>query len=178
MREFEKTKSRAAGLSFPARVLYTVYAAITFIGLVSVIALYDRIVVFSAHATPQDLFGHLVNHYVQPENVPTSGTCATPSPYDKLLETTHAHLFTMPVMLLIAGHLFLLTSLPMRVKTGIIVAACAAMVLHLLAPWIIYATNGEPITTTLYPLSGGALLITTAALLGVPVWEMWRNVSA
>ena len=46
--------------------------------------------------------------------------------YRKLLEVTHFHLFTMPVVLLIVGHLFLATGLGDRAKLAWLVAASAA----------------------------------------------------
>ena len=173
MREFGNEKSKITSLSLPSRLLYTAYAAFTAAGLCSIVVLYDQIVDFSAHATPHDLYGRLVKHYVSAPTGDAPGACV-PSQTAKLLETTHAHLFTMPVLLLVAGHLFLLTALPKRVKTVVVGVASAMMGLHLLAPWIVYATAGEPISTALYPLSGGGLLISLGLMLAVPVWEMWR----
>ncbi len=162
MKDFS-TMTRAAALPRPARVLYTIFAGFTFAGLLSSVALYDRIVAFSAHATPQDLYARLVEHY----------TSATALP--ALLDTTHAHLFTLPVLLLVVGHLYFLTGASANTKITVIAIATAATLVHLLAPWIIYATNGAFASGVLYPLSGGALLLSYSGMLAAAVWEMWRK---
>ena len=48
-------------------------------------------------------------------------------PLRKLLEVTHFHLFTMPVVLLIVGHLFLATGLGERSKLAWLIAASASV---------------------------------------------------
>jgi hypothetical protein len=162
MREFGATGGRAANLSLPARILYTVFAALILVGCLSCISLYDGIVHFEVHATPQQLYLRLVDHY----RLLARKT---------LLETTHAHLFTMPVLLLVAGHLFLLSTASPRTKLAAIVVACAATSLHLIAPWLIVWTDGAAAAALVYPISGGLLLITTTVLLAVPVSQMWRR---
>lgn len=180
MREFAAPQSRAAALPLPARILYTVFAVLTLAGCVSCVGLYDDIVRFDARATPRQLYQRLVAHYVGGGRASAgagggAGAGAGDAAIDrrKLVETTHAHLFTMPVLLLIAGHLFLLARASMGVKVAGVAIASAATVLHVAAPWIIVATSGEPVATVLYPLSGGLLLVSFAVLLAVPVAQMW-----
>jgi hypothetical protein len=161
VREFGSASSRAGALSLPARILYTVFALLILAGCLSCVVIYDSFVHFDARSTPQQLDERLVNHYRTIDRT-------------KLIETTHAHLFIMPILLLVAGHLFLLSSASMRMKLAAIVAASLATVLHLAAPWLIVWTNGAAAGVLVYPISGGFLLITTALLLVVPVYEMWR----
>lgn len=161
MRDFEgEVRSRAAALPLPSRILYTVFAALTLAGCVSCVVLYDGIVHFDARSTPQDLYTRLVAHYRDRPD---------------LIETTHAHLFSMPVILLVAGHLFLLSSASPGLKLVAIVAACSATVLHLIAPWLVVWTGGSALGTVVYPISGGLLLLSIGLMLAVPVWEMWRR---
>jgi hypothetical protein len=148
----------------PARILYTVFAGLTLAGCVSCVVIYDGIVRFGAHDTPGQLYQRLTAHYL-----------ADPAARAKLVETTHAHLFVMPVLLLVAGHLFLLARVSDRAKLVGVVIACLATTLHLLAPWLIVATDGNALATTIYPLSGGLLLLTYVVLLAVPVLQMWRR---
>jgi hypothetical protein len=163
MREFASSQSRAGALSLPARILYTTFAVLTLAGCASCVVLYDAIVRFQSQATPQDLFQRLSAHYLDPANRP------------KLVETTHAHLFALPVLLLVAGHLFLLSGLPDRAKVAGIGIACLATTLHLAAPWLIVASGANPLVGVIYPLSGALLLISFTVLLAVPVWQMWRR---
>jgi hypothetical protein len=161
MREFASSEGGAAKLSLPARILYTAFAALTLAGCTSCVALYDAIVRFGARTTPAELAARLVRHYETTDR-------------QRLVETTHAHLFSVPVLLLIAGHLFLLSSAPRRSKVAAVSVASVATAIHLAAPWLILATGGNALATALYPLSGGALLVSFVVLLGVPVWQMWR----
>jgi hypothetical protein len=161
MREFASPGSRASALSLPARLLYTVFAALTLAGCLSCVVIYDAIVHFEARATPAQLGERLVAHYTSIDR-------------GKLWETTHAHLFSMPVLLLVAGHLFLLSSASQRAKLWAIAITASAMVLHLLAPWVLAATSGRGGSAALYPITGGVQLLGIAILLAVPVYEMWR----
>jgi hypothetical protein len=161
MREFA-SDGRARSLSLPARILYTVFAALTLGGSVSCVVLYDSIVRFGARTTPEELRQRLSGHYDAMSR-------------QQLVETTHAHLFSMPVLLLIAGHLFLLSSARQRVKVAAVTLACAATVVHLAAPWLVVMTGGHPAAAVIYPLSGGLLLLVYTVLLAVPVGQMWMT---
>jgi hypothetical protein len=160
MREFASPSSRAGVLARPAKALYTAFCAFTVAGLLSCAGLYDGIVRFGARTTPAELYTHLVAYYD-----PAHTTAR------RLLEVTHFHLFSMPVYLLVLGHLFLLTGLSARAKTGWIGASVAATAVHLLAPWCVYF--GGRALAWLYPISGAALLATFAVLMLVPLYEMW-----
>ena len=161
MRDFAGT-SQLASLPRPARLLYSVFALLSGLGVMSCGFLYDEIVQFQARATPADLHQRLAAHY-------QSVT------HRALLETMHAHLFSMPVLLLVAGHLFLLTSASSRIKVGLIATASGATVLHILAPWLMRWAGDNPLVAVVFPLSGALLLITYMILLCVPVYAMWRH---
>ena len=162
MREFAAASGRVTTLSLPARVLYTVFALLTLAGCVSCVVIYDDIVRFDARATPQELRTRLDAHYDAIER-------------QKLVETTHAHLFTMPVLLLVAGHLFLLARASMAAKLAVVIAASLATTLHVAAPLIVVAAHGHSLAAALYALSGGLLLLMTTVMLAVPVWQMWAS---
>jgi len=160
MRDFASGGS-AAALSRPAKVLYTAFAFLNLCGLVSSVVLYDGFVDFDARATPSDLYRRLTAHY---ETIDRR----------TLLEVTHAHLFSMPVLLLVSGHLVLLTSLSLRFKLTLIIIGVIAMTLHLLAPWVVRWSGGSGGAGLLYPISGGLLFVSLAAMTCIPAWEMWR----
>jgi hypothetical protein len=179
MREFASPATRAGALPRPAKTLYTAFCAFTVAGLLSCAGLYDGIVRFGARTTPAELYAHLVSYY-QPAPGPDASApvAAEPPPAAemtprRLLEVTHFHLFSMPVYLLILGHLFFLTGLSTRAKNGWIAACVAATAIHLLAPWCVYF--GGRSLAWIYPISGAALLATFAVLMAVPLYEMWRT---
>jgi hypothetical protein len=95
--------------------------------------------------------------------------------YRKLLEVTHFHLFTMPVVLLIVGHLFLATGLSERAKRAWLIAGVVSVSLHLATPWLVRAAAG---LAPLHALSGIALTVTMSVLTLYPVAAMWRRPGA
>jgi hypothetical protein len=161
LREFASPTARAAALPRPVKVLYTAFCAFTGAGLLSCVGLYDGIVGFAVPATPAQLYSNLIAHYQQ---------ALEPR---KLLEVTHFHLFSMPLYLLVVGHLFLLSGRSAKAKTGIVGAAVALTALHLCAPWLVLL--GGRALAWLYPISGAGMLLGFAVLMGVPVWEMWSG---
>ena len=93
--------------------------------------------------------------------------------YRKLLEVTHFHLFTMPVVLLIVGHLFLATGLSERAKRAWLIAGVVSVSLHLATPWLVRAAAG---LAPLHALSGiGADGDVMSVLTLYPVAVMWRR---
>ena len=180
MREFASPSTRASALPRPVKALYTGFCALTVAGLLSCIALYDGVVRFGARTTPAELYDHLVSYYQPSPEGPLATAAAAPAvprmSSRKLLEVTHFHLFSMPIYLLVLGHLFLLTGLRASTKTGWISAAGAATVIHLSAPWCVHFGGGA--LAWIYPISGTALLVTFAVLMGVPLYEMWRSAPA
>jgi hypothetical protein len=175
MREFASPATRAATLPRPVKALYTAFCALTVAGLLSCIALYDGVVQFGARTTPAELYDHLVSYYQPPPDrpAPAAGEAAPARGMSsrKLLEVTHFHLFSMPIYLLVLGHLFLLTGVRARAKMAWISAAGAATLIHLAAPWCVHFAGGA--LAWIYPISGAALLVSFAVLMGVPLYEMW-----
>jgi hypothetical protein len=159
LREFASPSTRAAALPRAVKVLYTAFCAFTALGLLSCVGLYDGIVGFAVRATPAQLYGNLIAHYQQPTE-----------PH-KLLEVTHFHLFSVPLYLLVVGHLFLLSGRSARTKSVVVSGAVALTALHLVAPWLV-ALGGRALAW-IYPISGAGMLLGFAVLMGVPVYEMW-----
>jgi hypothetical protein len=91
--------------------------------------------------------------------------------YRKLLEVTHFHLFTLPVFLLIIGHLFMLTGLSSMAKTAWIATGWLAAFVHLLAPWLI--RYGGALWSFTYPVSGAAMGLALAVMTAYPIVVMW-----
>lgn len=163
-------RSRAGRLPVEARLVYSGFALFTLGGLASSIALYDTFIHFDARSTPAELFARLVAHYHAPSAAASGAVALTGR---ALLETTHAHLFTMPVALVAAAHLFFLTGAGTGARRAIVVVAALAMGSHLAAPYLTSALGGAGGAALVYPVSGALLLVALAVMLVVPLVEMW-----
>ncbi|PTL85586.1 hypothetical protein [Vitiosangium sp. GDMCC 1.1324] len=93
-------------------------------------------------------------------------------PARQVMETFHFHLFTVPVVLLIVGHLFMLTALSTRLKVGVIIVASVATFVHLLTPLLVRFVG--PQWGWLMPVSVMGAAVGWLPMLLWPLWEMWR----
>ena len=189
MRQFASSGFRLWNLGREARILYTAFCLLTLAGIGSSALYYGDLVggrlegvrryyageERAASAPPPASDKPGAGPAVEIPDEP--GAAGTPLvvavTYRKLLEVTHFHLFTMPVVLLIVGHLFLATGLGDRAKLAWIASASASVALHLFTPWLVrYAGGG---VAFLHALSGLALTVTMTVLTLVPVVTMWRK---
>ena len=190
MRQFSSSGFRLWNLSLEAKILYTAFCLLTLAGILSSALYYGELVGArpsgirryyagapegSASADERtgdasDTGGPRIELPVEPAaaGIPI----VVPVTYRKLLEVTHFHLFTMPVVLLIVGHLFFATGLSDRAKVWWIVAASLAVVGHLATPWLVRYASAR--LAILHALTGGALTLTMTVLTGWPVVAMWR----
>ncbi len=97
-------------------------------------------------------------------------------PARQVMETFHFHLFTVPVVLLIVGHLFMLTALSTRAKVAVITVSSVATFVHLLAPLLVRFVG--PQWGWLMPASVVAATLGWMPMLVWPLWEMWRPMPA
>lgn len=202
MRQFGSTGFRLWNLSLPAKALYSAFCFLTLLGIASSMLYYEDLV-GPTSAGIRRYYGKDVESPGAPAGLPTvapgaaarapNGEPSTgpaielppetvneaPEPlvvtvtYRKLLEVTHFHLFTMPVVFLIVGHLFLATALGDRTKFSWMVAGGTAVTLHLAAPWLIHYVSSR--LAWLYALSGIGLFVTMAVLTVYPAVVMWRT---
>jgi hypothetical protein len=101
------------------------------------------------------------------------GNLVFAKPFSRLMEITHQHLFAMPLTLLVASHLFLMTRRPAREKTAVIAIATAAMTGHLAAPWLV--RYGGASFSWVMPLTGLPFGLTFAWMTALPVRDMWAG---
>ncbi len=187
MRQFGSSGFRLWNLGADAKTLYTAFCVLTFLGVVSSALYYRELVGVGQSGIRRYYAGETDD---QPEAAPPP----TPQPgggpaievppetqaapivvavsYRKLLEVTHFHLFTMPVVLLIVGHLFLATGLSERAKRAWLLAGVVSVSLHLATPWLVRAAAA---LAPLHALSGIALTVTMSVLTLYPVGAMWRK---
>jgi hypothetical protein len=89
----------------------------------------------------------------------------------ELLEVTHFHLFSMPLLLFVQGHVFLMTSWPKRLQYALVCAAFAGAALDLAAPWLVLAFGRELAWSK---IAARVLLAPPLVLFAlVPLWELW-----
>jgi len=187
MRQFSSSGFRLWNLGLEAKILYTTFCVLTQFGIVSSALYYGDLVgagtrgiksyyagearaVAPPSAAPAAPGGPAID---VPEDEPNRAPIVVPMTYRKLLEVTHFHLFTMPVVLLIVGHLFLATGLGDRAKVAWLIAACCSVAAHLATPWIVRYGGGG--LAFLHAITGIALTLTMAMLTVYPVIAMWRG---
>lgn len=90
----------------------------------------------------------------------------------QVMETFHFHLFSVPVCLLIVGHIFMMCGLATRTKVLVLLLASASTLVHILAPPLI-RFGGDAFAVLMFP-SALIMGITWCVLLAWPIWEMWR----
>lgn len=177
-------------LSLEARVLYTAFLVFLIGGLASSVWLYeDSFGSLGGGAAATYYLGDAAGAAAE-GSLPDDGGPALDLPAEaapaaaagglrleksprQVLETFHFHLFTVPVVLLIVGHLFMLTALPLRAKIGVIVLASAGTFAHLLAPLLV--RFGGAGWSPLLPASVVAAAIGWLPMALWPLWEMWTR---
>jgi hypothetical protein len=187
MRQFSSSGFRLWNLGVEAKVLYTAFCLLTLAGIFSSALYYGELV----GARPRGIRRYYAGQaegveaaaavegatgagprIELPDEAQARGPIVVPITYRKLLEVTHFHLFTMPVVLLILGHMFFATGLSDRAKLAWILAATLAVAGHLATPWLVrYATPGF---AALHAITGTGLTLTMTVLTVWPVLAMWR----
>jgi hypothetical protein len=186
MRQFASSGFRLWNLGREARVLYTAFCALTFLGIVSSALYYGDLVGAGTGGVARyyaGAGGPAVVVAVEPRggngpvvDVPEDADAGRPIvvavTYRKLLEVTHFHLFTMPVVLLIVAHMFLATGFSDTAKLAWIVAAATSVALHLATPWVV--RYGGASFAIVHAVSGVLLTVTMSVLTLSPMLAMWR----
>jgi len=94
-----------------------------------------------------------------------------PKTYLELLETTHFHIFSMPVVFLILAHVFLMCSWSYRWKIGVVILSFFGIIIEISGPWLI--TYVSPQFGVLMVFSGIVLAISLLIYIFIPIYEMW-----
>jgi len=192
VRQFGSSGFRLWNLSVPAKTLYTAFCLLTFLGVVSSMLYYQALVgprpglkgvrryyAGETEQTERPSRGEATPPGAGPAiELPPEAAVEETEPlvvavsYRKLLEVTHFHLFTMPVVVLIVGHLFLATALGERTKLMWMALGGGSVCLHIAAPWLVrYVSPG---LAWLYAVSGAALFLSMSVLTIYPAVVMWR----
>ena len=158
MREFASTKYRLKSAPLWQKRLYTACLGFMLLGLVTSAAFGWTKTGLSAQAIADYYRGN-------PKQMKFEKTA------QELLEVTHFHAFTMPIVLLVLGHLFFLSDWPAGLKRLVIVVAAVAALLSVLTPWAIRYLH--PAWAYVKWAAGYALGASMLCLIMVPIQEMW-----
>jgi len=189
MRQFSSSGFRLWNLGIEAKILYSTFCLLTLAGIVSSALYYGDLVgagtsgiksyyagesrAALSSAEPAATGAPTGPAIDVPEDEAARRPIVVPMTYRKLLEVTHFHLFTMPVVLLIVGHLFLATGLGDRAKLAWLIAASASVAAHLATPWIVRYGGGR--LAFLHAITGIGLTLTMSVLTVYPIVAMWRG---
>lgn len=91
--------------------------------------------------------------------------------YMEILETTHFHIFSMPVVFLILAHIFLMCSWGYRNKILVIVFSFLAIFAEMCSPWLITYVSTK--FALLMIVSGISIGLSLLIYIAVPLYEMW-----
>ncbi|MDP2340719.1 MAG: hypothetical protein Q8O67_07170 [Deltaproteobacteria bacterium] len=173
MRQFAKPFPMSR-LSLEARVLYTAFLLFVLVGVGSSVWLYSD--------SGLGLGGDDVTRYFHGDEAPGLAPPADGAPMHmekparQVVETLHFHTFTMPVVLLIVGHIFMMCALSTRKKIAVLVTASTSTLLHMLLPPLVRFSSAA-----FAGLFGPSAIVMSAAWLLLIVWpliEMWRPSSS
>lgn len=108
----------------------------------------------------------IADHYLG-----SDATFGNPMPFGQLAETTHFHLFTMPVVFLIMLHVLYLTMASGTTKVVTTWVSFIGVTLDLISPWLIAYVSPLFVLTMLT----GDLLMVIGFLITfvIPMYEMW-----
>jgi hypothetical protein len=184
MKEFARKQGRLGTLPQSARLIYSIFLVYVLIGLGVSLSLSGDMVGLMLQRFDEYYAGKVVEAKPAVED-PESGPVldlpedleqaapAEPKSLRATLEVTHFHLFSMPLHWLVLAHLFAMSTLADRTKTGLVLASGFAVGAHLAAPWI--ARMGSCVGGVYYAASGSLLLVTFAVMAIVPLVQMWSG---
>ena len=91
--------------------------------------------------------------------------------YRELLEVTHTHIFSIPIVVFILSRILAMTHTREGLKITIYGVSFMGIILNLAAPWLIrYACHHFVITFT---ISNILLILSFGAYIFIPLYEMW-----
>jgi ABC-type enterobactin transport system permease subunit len=158
MKEFLYLKGGLRSLQWSTRFVYTLFLLFSLASYAVMFALAAQRSGFSS--------GSVAAYYAGDES-----QAHYPKTTGELLEVTHFHLFSMPMLLFVQGHLFMMTRWPRRLKIAIVSAAFVGAALDLAAPWLVlYVSRDLACAKMIARVLLGPALIAFAL---VPLREMW-----
>ena len=158
MREFRRNSGTLSRVPRAGRLLYAAFLGFVLLAFCSSVALYWE-------GLGLDLGQHAA-HYLGNADDPDATRILLEKSPRELLEVSHFHLYTMPVLLLVLAHLFLL-SRGGAWKHWVVGTAVVTTLLHVAGPWLIHF--GGAGQAWIMPVSGVPFL---ASYLVMALWPL------
>lgn len=183
MKQFAAPGFRVWNLPVHTKVLYSAFCVLTLFGLLSSALYYETLVGGGFQGVRAYYAGDAEdNDKAAPRDADAAAGPALELPaeprrlvvamtFRKLLEVTHFHLFTIPVVLLIVGHLFFATGIGERAKLWWTAGASASVTLHIATPWLVRFGGGA--LAPLHVFSGLFMAVCMTVVTAYPVHAMW-----
>src|SRR5574341_1771465 len=89
----------------------------------------------------------------------------------ELLEVSHFHLFSVPVVFMIVGHLMMMTYIKFRLRVLMILLGFAGMILDLASPWLIRYCSGSFVWVKV--IGSGAFGISFLGMILIEFYELF-----
>jgi len=152
-----------AKYTFPMKIALTAFVLFILLGLVSSIALYHNQFEFDSRQASTYYRGNAGQENIQTMHVKTS--------YRELLETTHFHVYIMPVVYLAFVHLYFLSGRPEWEKSTVALVTFLGLFLEMAAPWLVrYGSSGW---SRVFWVSGLSITVPTVWMSFVCLYELW-----
>jgi len=160
MKNFASPSFRLGDASFEIRLIYSLFLSFVLSGLATIWFLqFQRIGISYERVVAYYLGGEIGGQIFFAKNL------------NALLEETHFHAFTMSVVFLILGHLFLATSLSRSAKLFFILTTFFSHVFDMAGSWLTRLLS--PLFAYLLIASWLGLWIGYAAMILWPLYDMW-----
>jgi len=164
MQVFSRRGFQLRTASLETRVAYTAFLVLALLGVATLVALAMR-----AGVTP----GAIAVYYRGDDSEMSFGKT-----FWQLVEVSHFHLFTIPVVVLIVSHLLYGTPTSVRLRVWLTLVVFTGALLDVIAPWLVRYVAGAMAYVTIVGwllLAGGTLLIVIITLLSM--WGSERSVA-
>jgi hypothetical protein len=94
-----------------------------------------------------------------------------PKSYRELLDVTHAHLFSIPIVVFILSRILAMTHTREGLKIATYIISLLGVVLNLSTPWLIRFVS--PFFVVTFVFSNILLILSFGAYIFIPLYEMW-----
>ncbi|TVL99662.1 MAG: hypothetical protein CV087_17070 [Candidatus Brocadia sp. WS118] len=94
-----------------------------------------------------------------------------PKSYRELLEVTHTHIFSMPIVVFILSRIMAMTHTREGLKVTIYGVSFMGILLNLASPWLIRYSS--PHFVIAFTISSIFLMLSFGAYIFIPLYEMW-----
>jgi hypothetical protein len=94
-----------------------------------------------------------------------------PKTYRELIEITHVHAFTIPLIIFVMSRIFSMTSIREWIKTTVYTSAFAGTLINLSGPWLV---GNQSIVFAVSLMASYLILgLCFLLLISLPIYEMW-----